>query len=53
MTANKESSYWASNPAWYRINKKTDEFELTEHAPERAKISFDMWKNPGKYGIGR
>ena len=53
MTANKESSYWASNPEWYRINKETDSFELTEKAPERAQISFDMWKNPEKYGICR
>lgn len=53
MTANKEPSYWASNPDWYRINTETDEFELTELAPERARISFDMWKNPEKYGIRR
>lgn len=44
MTANKESAYWASNPAWYRINKETDEFELTNEAPARAQKSFEMWK---------
>ena len=44
MNANKESTYWASNPAWYRINKDTDEFELTDEAPERARKSFEMWK---------
>ena len=53
MTAASESSYWASNPNWYRINKETDEFELTDEAPEKARISFDMWKNPDKYSIHR
>lgn len=45
MTARNESTYWASNPAWFRINKATDKFELTEEAPERAKQSFAMWNN--------
>lgn len=53
MTSNKEPLYWSSNPEWYFINEKTDDFELTEIAPERARISFDMWKNPKKYGISR
>lgn len=53
MTAGSESTYWASNPEWYRINKEKDEFELTDKATERAKVSFDMWKNPKKYGISR
>lgn len=53
MTANNESTYWASNPEWYHVNKEKDEFELTEKAPERAIKSFDMWKNPEKYGIRR
>jgi hypothetical protein len=26
---------------------------MTEKAPERARVSFDMWKNPGKYNIAR
>lgn len=49
MNANKEALFWASNPAWFRINAESDQFELTEEAPERARISFDMWKNPNKY----
>ena len=53
MTANKESSYWASNPAWYRINKEKDSFELTDEAPERARISFEMWKNTKKHSETR
>ena len=44
VNADKESTYWASNPAWYRINKETDEFELTDKAPDRARRSFEMWK---------
>ena len=53
MTGNKESVYWASDPSWYRVNEETDEFELTENATERAKVSFDMWRNPEKYNIAR
>ena len=53
MTASGESIYWASNPEWFYINEENDEFELTEKAPERARVSFDMWKNPGKYNIAR
>lgn len=53
MTADKEIMYWKSNPEWYRFNREKDEYELTEKAPERARISFDMCKNPQKYGIGR
>ena len=51
MTANKESMFWASNPEWFSINAETDQFELTEKAPERARTSFDMWKNPQKYEL--
>ena len=56
MTASKEIKemmYWLSDPSWYRINEETDDFELTDNAPERAKRSFDMWKKPKKYGISR
>ena len=28
--------YWMENPAWYRVNKDLDRFELTEAAPEEA-----------------
>lgn len=48
MTASKEAMFWASNPEWFRINTETDQFELTDAAPERARVSFDMWKNPKK-----
>ena len=46
MTADKEPMFWASNPEWFRINAETDQFELTDKAPERARISFEAWKNP-------
>lgn len=42
MTANKESLYWRSDKTWYRINEK-GQFELAEHAPERAKESFKLY----------
>ena len=45
MTADKEPMFWASNPEWFRINAETDQFELTDKAPERARISFEAWKN--------
>lgn len=39
----KESMYWWSNEAWYRINKEKDCFELTDEAPERAVKSFKLY----------
>ncbi len=48
MTANKESLYWRTNKEWYRINKEKDCFELTDKAPERARKSFEMYKEMQK-----
>ena len=36
--------YWHTNPAWYRVNKELDRFELTEAAPEKARRSFEVYK---------
>ena len=36
--------YWMENPAWYRVNKDLDRFELTEAAPEEARSSFEVYK---------
>lgn len=44
MTANTEPLYWRTNKEWYRINTEKDCFELTDKAPERAKRSFEMYK---------
>ena len=44
MTANRETLYWKSNKAWYRVNDE-GKFELTELAPERAKRSFEMYNS--------
>lgn len=44
MTANKESLYWKSNKEWYTINKEGN-YELTKHAPERAKKSFELFNS--------
>lgn len=44
MTKNKESLYWKTNKNWWRVTE-AGEYELTEEAPERAKKSFELWKN--------
>lgn len=46
MTADKEIMYWMNDPSWYRINKETGKFELTDAAPERAKKSFELSATP-------
>lgn len=43
-TVNTELLYWQSNDEWYKINYEKDCFELTDKAPERARKSFDMYK---------
>lgn len=44
MTANQEPMFWRTNKEWYKINRKKDCFELTDKAPERAKKSFELYK---------
>ena len=44
MNGNTEILYWRTNKEWFFIHKELDRFELTNMAPERAKISFEMWK---------
>lgn len=44
MTADKEMMYWMNDPSWYRINKETGKYELTDAAPERARKSFELSK---------
>lgn len=46
-----EARYWAKNPEWYIIDEEADRIVLTDKAPERARISLDMYLNPKKYGI--
>lgn len=43
MSANSESTFWLTNKDWYRINDEKDCFEILESAPEKAKISFEIW----------
>lgn len=38
MSGNTELLYW------YEYNEETDSYSLTDKAPERAKASFEMWK---------
>ena len=44
MSANTELMYWKKDKSWYIINKEKDIYELTDKAPERARKSFEMWK---------
>ena len=48
MTANKELIYWRTNSDWYRFNHEKDCFELTDKATERAKKSFELYKEMQK-----
>ena len=48
MSANQEPMFWRSNKEWYRINKEKDCFELTDKATERAKKSFELYKEMQK-----
>lgn len=48
MTANQEPLFWKSNKEWYRVNRVKDCFELTDKAPERARKSFEMYKEMQK-----
>lgn len=40
------STYWQKNPEWYRFNKETDHFELTDKAPKEARDSFEIYMMP-------
>ncbi|MCF0260609.1 MAG: hypothetical protein HUJ54_12195 [Erysipelotrichaceae bacterium] len=45
MTKDTEFLYWKSNDNWYDFDEKAGEFYLTVQAPERAKRSFELWKD--------
>ena len=44
LTANTELLYWQENKEWYKYNDEIEMYELTDSATERAKASFEMWK---------
>lgn len=46
MTLSRESTYWETNPEWYRFNKQDNNYELTDKAPERARKSFELFMMP-------
>ena len=48
MTANQEPLFWRSNKEWYQINREKDCFALTDNAPERARKSFERYKEMQK-----
>lgn len=45
VTSFMECMYWATNELWFRLNPETKMLELTDEAPERARKSFEMWRN--------
>jgi hypothetical protein len=47
MTADREFMYWRSNKEWYRINENGC-FELTDKATDRAKKSYELYKQVQK-----
>lgn len=40
----KELYYWKSNKEWYGIDKN-GKFYIKENAPDKAKKSFEKWRN--------
>lgn len=44
ISGNTEIMYWYSNKAWYRHDEMRDVYELTDEATDRARESFEMWK---------
>ena len=44
MSANKESVYWQQNEDWYTNSEDGKSIVIKEDAPERAKKSFELWK---------
>ena len=46
MSSNLEPLYWKSNPEWWRVDRETGRFALTDKAPERARKSFEMYTAP-------
>ena len=48
MTGTQEKLYWRTDKNWYGFDPSTEEFYLTESAPEKAKESFDLWKNESR-----
>lgn len=44
MSGNTELLYWYENESWYEYDEKTDSYSLTDKATDRAKASFEMWK---------
>ena len=44
MSGNTEILYWRSNKEWYKYDETKDMYELTDKATDRAKSSFELWK---------
>ena len=44
MSGNTELLYWRKDKSWYRYDEDKDMYELTDKATDRAKASFELWK---------
>ena len=45
MTKDFNKLFWRTNKNWYGFDPSIEDFYLTEDAPEKAKKSFELWKN--------
>lgn len=48
MSANREILYWRKDKAWYKYDNDKKMYELTDKATDRAKASFELWKEFNK-----
>ena len=44
LSGNREILYWRKDESWYKYDKSRKMYELTDKAPQRAKESFELWK---------
>ena len=44
----REFDYWRTDKSWYRFNKETRDYELTDKAPKEAIESFKRLKEKQK-----
>lgn len=44
LNKNTELLYWRKNKLWYYFDEAKQMYYLTDDAPERAKNSYNLWK---------
>ncbi len=48
ISGNTELLYWRKDKSWYEYDPKIKSYNLTDKATERAKASFEQWKEFNK-----